>query len=1441
MTEEKVYGISFGKFTYDIEETKGEIEETKGEIEETKGEIEETEGETEGEIKIKNYILKSNLIFNGIELISFKINDEPNTQTVYFYTTTTDTNHTNIINAVIPTVTINVNYDCIFIKDLNTKQLYLFNNKNKNNNYTIIDTNNKIPPPTIQKKIEDFENDIDNSYETNKIISIVNKIFNLNDEKNQITKEILNNSIKLYTFCENLYIKNLEKTYNDLPIIKKVHAINENLGTRYTDINKICNDLNKDKLSDFIQKLNEKYKPKNNKISIDKFQYLIYIEKLKSYTDDLSRNMHKFIELKVKPDIINTINEKLETKVNNAIITYVKINSTNPQGITRPHRFRFYLNKNKKNMIVQYNDLHEPYNEKQIPVTDEAQTNEAQTDEDTSDEAQTDEAQTDEAQTDAQTDEAQTDEAQTDAQTDEIFNNKPKYLFGNFTKIFTLEDKNEDVVNEMTNIVNQTLISDPPPIFIVGYGASGAGKTSNLIYLRRGAQSQDGILPELCKKIIKEHKDKQDINFTKIILNVKEYSVYDVVNDVNVSNSFDSNQYEFTLNDKKKIVLNGNRDVKINHAYNFDFKLDTDEKQQEIYSILKKNDSNEFEFIENTELGIVIVFLVDVDRIVKATTNNPQSSRSHVLVFVEIYFGEKIVKLIVGDFAGIENRFLCDNKTTIEKMGTLENTKTNKPFYINQSFYKGKISNFDTIRGGGGVTRIKSKLLDESKQEDTDKDILDGSNMSLNKNVEEKINKYLKNPLLSAFFELYIKAYDIIDKTTNYTGFLDKNKNKFNTYIMNENEIIKKDMQNKIDIFKNENTGDVKQFDDSSFLTDINQKKAEIENINTTKQNDADLNDYNTKEKTFTEYKDKATINFNTAKTELTKTYNNIDNKLAELIDNTISTYYSDYTIHRMIQRQDFFYDKTKKFNLYDNTQITISLTDINGYGKNSPTIDTNYKFYNQKFDYKYDSLKIDNLPEDFSDVKYVYYINYIDTLKNLKLFMKNTITTPEITIPINIYFGGEKGIYDTMVIRIDTRRNIEIQKLDSTLINNLSTIINDYIIKKNMFETAKVHVSSLTQKYDNEIKTIEEEIQKIDLQKEAKKKIFDESQSSETQQFTNMNTDLISLIKDQKIGETIKNNYQYSLIIITKENKTIKFNYSMQKKEFVLYYLLVNKNNTEYLDLFIKYITKQYFLYTACNNRLAEGDWINHELKELRKAIEIVVKSKNFDVFYNYNDSCFTSNQDYKPENLSKSKNIEDAQNNTFIKSILEHYKKLDSNTTLQTILDKMVICIYCVFNYGYKDIDEPPNSPYLNIDNLNKIKQDDAITKIIEALNALNESLTNTKISPFINSSIIINDIISPLQVIGLNDQKDQIELGKFLIILLNQLNITKKIRQTTAIKQAIFSIIQCIRNHINILNATSAMGSLEFIDQVAKLNTVNYLCTTKNISDEYTPIND
>merc|ERR1712070_597709 len=58
---------------------------------------------------------------------------------------------------------------------------------------------------------------------------------------------------------------------------------------------------------------------------------------------------------------------------------------------------------------------------------------------------------------------------------------------------------------------------------------------------------------------------------------------------------------------------------------------------------------------KDTTLSQILKTLVDSKRNIDATSNNPQSSRSHVIS--TIYFPDKKCSLFIGDFAGVENEF----------------------------------------------------------------------------------------------------------------------------------------------------------------------------------------------------------------------------------------------------------------------------------------------------------------------------------------------------------------------------------------------------------------------------------------------------------------------------------------------------------------------------------------------------------------------------------------------------------------------------------------------------------------------------------------------------------------------------------------------------------------------------------------------------------------
>jgi hypothetical protein len=73
------------------------------------------------------------------------------------------------------------------------------------------------------------------------------------------------------------------------------------------------------------------------------------------------------------------------------------------------------------------------------------------------------------------------------------------YLYGPFTRIFGPKMNNNDISKKCNEITKS--LKDGKNVFVIGYGASGAGKTSSLIYFNKGKtyEETDGILINICR------------------------------------------------------------------------------------------------------------------------------------------------------------------------------------------------------------------------------------------------------------------------------------------------------------------------------------------------------------------------------------------------------------------------------------------------------------------------------------------------------------------------------------------------------------------------------------------------------------------------------------------------------------------------------------------------------------------------------------------------------------------------------------------------------------------------------------------------------------------------------------------------------------------------------------------------------------------------------
>ena len=248
------------------------------------------------------------------------------------------------------------------------------------------------------------------------------------------------------------------------------------------------------------------------------------------------------------------------------------------------------------------------------------------------------------------------------------------YLFGPFNQVFPPSMSNSQVANDMVDVKKQLM--DGKNVLVIGYGASGAGKTSTLVYFAKGRE--DGVLLEMCKSLMGE------LNCSTLSVHAYEAMARPsngklgrpVVHDRHMP---DNEKAWLTFeNQSGRIVLK----TKYDHT-----NLHTERIAHQPSSeyIKQQNGATAATMIAGCPLGVAMTYMIDTDRYVKATTNNPNSSRSHVLVFVRFDVPGRDKKspiLIIGDFAGVENRFECDNADVLDAFATIpEDVPGGKAFY----------------------------------------------------------------------------------------------------------------------------------------------------------------------------------------------------------------------------------------------------------------------------------------------------------------------------------------------------------------------------------------------------------------------------------------------------------------------------------------------------------------------------------------------------------------------------------------------------------------------------------------------------------------------------------------------------------------------------------------------------------------------------------------
>jgi hypothetical protein len=229
---------------------------------------------------------------------------------------------------------------------------------------------------------------------------------------------------------------------------------------------------------------------------------------------------------------------------------------------------------------------------------------------------------------------------------------KEYYNLGKINGYYDTNNENEIIEDPNCGILLIERINKGENVIIIGNGQSGSGKTASLIYLQKNLLDIEGILPKILNKLNKDYT-KIIIRLADIYLNwdSKLIKVEKITNKhymVKPIKKYNGN----TDIEKFEFNRNGNRNIEWNITING----------------------------ENYKLGKFINELFNL-REIEPTKNNPDSSRSHVLVLVEIYKNNNLdiphSKLVICDLAGVEDEFTCNCEQLVNLLN-IYRTKSKK-------------------------------------------------------------------------------------------------------------------------------------------------------------------------------------------------------------------------------------------------------------------------------------------------------------------------------------------------------------------------------------------------------------------------------------------------------------------------------------------------------------------------------------------------------------------------------------------------------------------------------------------------------------------------------------------------------------------------------------------------------------------------------------------
>jgi hypothetical protein len=170
-------------------------------------------------------------------------------------------------------------------------------------------------------------------------------------------------------------------------------------------------------------------------------------------------------------------------------------------------------------------------------------------------------------------------------------------------------------------------------------------------------------------------------------------------------------------------------------------------------------------------------------------------------------------------------------------------------------------------------------------------------------------------------------------------------------------------------------------------------------------------------------------------------------------------------------------------------------------------------------------------------------------------------------------------------------------------------------------------------------------------------------------------------------------------------------------------------------------------------------------------------------------------------------------------MRSVYEYLKEKNVINDATTFYDKLEVCIFGILNISRKKND-PPVIHYNDINGVKSIiygKDEFTINCIPELFNSLKEKLESVTMDA------------SKLQT------KRESYVYELLGICQNAIANKTESRLTLTEIETFKSVFELIDDE----NAKTAIGTLEFMNRISKLNTINSICFEKNDGATYVPL--